>query len=390
MKKSTWLVLLAMLAVQIVSSHARADDTSVAPFVNSQTSMILKVDMTAVDMDQITTFLKSASARSNMSDADRQKADADMEKSMATAKTWVTNFKTAGGKELYVVVQLNTIFQGKWGAVLVPLTPGADSAALTKLFNPDGDQPGANPDSPMAPTTATVNNTFVYAAGPMIKDFQSVPPEARADLFAGLAAGGNSPFCMVLSPSAIKNSPMVGMMMANMQRQNPGAPNPLQNPVWDNVTWTSLSFSLPPTESINGVNQCKDAASAQALLDMINQQITKMKTDPQTQQQLGDDAAKIADAIKPVLSGTTVTETIDKDTLDNVILPAFVHAADRNRVQHPPMNGGMDNGGPGGPGGGPGGPGGPGGGPGGPGGPPSGPGGPGGDNGGNGGNGGGM
>jgi hypothetical protein len=350
--KRVWLAgLLATLSIGLMSAKAVADDP-IAPFVSSQTDAVIYVDLSAVDMDALQALQQKITAQLPPDQAAKAQAQQPrIDQQMAQMRKWIDGFKQAGGKDVYVVVQLSGIFTGKAGALLVPILPGVDSAALAKYLNPAGaapPEPGI-PPNPMAPKTEVIGQMLVFAPGPMIADFKSgTAAQPRPDLGEGLAAAGAAPFRLVIVPASLKRSPMLAMVAANMGggRQPggpPGAPPaaPLSEPQWDNVTWVAISGALPPKESGNFTCQCKDADSANAVADMINKKIEERRNDPKAQQ-LGADADKLAAALKPKVDGTKVVIDVDQDTVDNVLIPVMIKAS--------AMGGGPANGpGPGGP-----------------------------------------
>ncbi len=53
--------------------------------------------------------------------------------------------------------------------------------------------------------------------------------------------------------------------------------SPWTDPVWDGVTWVSLSVTAPPKEAGSLTIQCKDADSAGAMSSWISQQVAEGK-----------------------------------------------------------------------------------------------------------------
>jgi len=349
MKRICLAGLLAILAVGLGSSKPAAADP-IDPFVGPQTDAIIYVDLSAVDMDAITALQQKVISQLPPDQAQRaQQQQAKSDKQMAQARQWLDGFKKAGGKDMYIVVQLSTLFQGKPGAMLIPVPPGTDSTALANYLHPAAPPQPGMPPSPMAPQTEMIGQMLVFAPPAMIQDFKTATPQPRPDLSEGLAAAGDAPIRIVVVPSSLKRSPMLGMFAGAMGRAPGAAPGgppagPLSEPEWNNVTWVAISGSLPPRESGNFTCQCKDADSANAVADMINKKIQERKNDPKAQQ-MGADADKLATALQPKVDGTKVVINLDQETVDNVIIPIMTKA-------------GAMQGGPGGSGGPPGGPGG--------------------------------
>jgi len=327
--------VLTMLSVGLMSAGRAAAD-GIAPFVGAQTDAVIYVDLSTIDMDALTALQQKIVAQLPPEQADKIKQQqAQTDKQMAQARQWLDGFKKAGGKDIYIVVQLSGLFQGKPGALLVPLQPGVDSAVLAKFLNPNAGAPADPniPPNPMQPKTEVIGQMLVFAPGPMIDDFKTGNAQPRTDLSDGLAASGDAPVRIVLVPGSLKRSPMLGMFTAGMGGRGgqPGAQPaaPMSEPEWNNVTWVAISGSLPPKESGNFTCQCKDGDSANAMADLINKKMQERKNDPQAQQ-MGADADKLAAALKPTVDGTKVVINLDQETVDNVVIPMMIKASARN------------------------------------------------------------
>jgi hypothetical protein len=367
LKKISWpLCLLFVLCCCRWPGAARAD-SPVTPFVDSQTNAVIYVNLSALDMDQIDTWRQKASDASNADPEQKARADAQAKVQIAKAKQWLSDFKTAGGQDMYIVVSLGGMMMGQPGALIIPVGGGADPDALAKVFNPGGNPPPADTNNPgaaqmmrMRPQTAVIGNAVVFSTGAEVEKLKTPSSQPRQDLTDALAAGGDAAVRVAFSPSSLKSNPMIGMMMMGMNRGAGGAPGgppqvPFSEPQWDAVSWVSVSFSPPPKESGSFICQCKDADSANALLAMFNKEIQDKKNDPNnnTSGLSQDDIDKLTAAVKPQVSGSQVVVSIDQDTMDNVIGPIMAKSMQKN-MQHqagpgpgamPPDNGGMNGGG---------------------------------------------
>ena len=147
MKRVLGPICLAMIwVVAVAQSRAWADDV-IGPFIDSQTNAVIHVDFTNLDMDQIAAWHTKALA--SITDADaKAKAQQQANESIAQSKKWVSDFRNAGGKDIYMVISLAGMMQGTSVGLVIPLN-GADPGALAKVFaipsmpKPD---PNDNPD----------------------------------------------------------------------------------------------------------------------------------------------------------------------------------------------------------------------------------------------------
>src|SRR5208282_1029610 len=97
----------------------------------------------------------------------RAKQQQTAQKNIDSAKQWISKFKTAGGKDIYIVISLAGLIQGAPGGMIIPLN-GADPAGLAKVINPHGNPPPGDPNDPnaaqqarMMPQTAVVGDAII-------------------------------------------------------------------------------------------------------------------------------------------------------------------------------------------------------------------------------------
>jgi hypothetical protein len=346
LKRIYWpTCFLALLAVVLGPAAVRADSV-ISPFVDSQTNAVIYLDFSSIDMDMVDAWQQKAIA-AIPDPADRAKQEQEAQKGIARAKKWISDFKTAGGKDLYVVVSLAGMMQGAPGGLVIPLN-GADPVVLAKVF-PQNNAPPPDPNDPaaaqmtrMQPKTAVVGGAMVYSTGAGVEKLQTPSTEPRPDLGDALTVGGASPVRIVLTPGTLKNNPFFAMMMNAGRRgggpNQPGAPQvPFSEPQWDSVTWMSFSLNLPPKESASCTIQCKDADSAGALADLINQKMQDGKTDPTKRGNISaDDYNKLILALKPAVTGAQVGVAVDQDTIDNVIGPIVIRSMQSRAVVNSP------------------------------------------------------
>jgi hypothetical protein len=369
--------VIGVLCMGVCGGIARGD-SPVTPFLNATTNAVIYADLSNIDMDAVAAWQQKLQA-AGPQDEQSQRMARRSQAQMIKAKQWVTDFKSAGGKDVYLVAQIGGMFMGQPGEVVAPLGAGANADALANVFIPGGNEPPPPPPQPgdpnsppppgpgmgrPAPATAVIGTSLVYSTASMVESLKTAQPAPRPDLEAALAAG-NSPVRIAISPSSIKSLPIFKMMAMRMSGGGPGGPGgqagptvPFSEPQWDAVTWVLISIVPPPTENGTVIFQCKDADSANALAGLLNQKLTDWQNDPQAQKNFGDQLPKIAATVKPVVNGSQVTMSMDQATVDAVAQRA---AKMRMGMRPPrPPGGGMPPGGAGEPGdqGPPGGPGG--------------------------------
>jgi hypothetical protein len=347
LKKTLASMFAAMMALLICGRSPARADSPIAPFLDSQTTGVIYVDASNVDMDQIDAWQQKALESANIADpAAKARAEKSAQAQIASTKKWISDFKTAGGKDLYVVVSLAGLLQGAPGGVIVPLY-GANPDGLAKIFNPRGNPPPADPNDPQAaqmqrmqPMTAVVGTSMVFSTGAGLEKLKTPSIEPRPDLTDALSAGGEAPLRLAFVPSTLKNNPFIAAMLGRHAGGGPPSP-PFADPQWDGVTWVSISVSTPPKASGNCTIQCKDADSAAAMADLVTKKIQDGKIDATQRGNISaEDYDKLSTAMKPKVDGTQVVIAIDQGTMDNVVGPLLFKAAQRNPASGPPPQAG--------------------------------------------------
>jgi hypothetical protein len=356
LKKFFGLSLSLTIAALIYAPSAARADSPIAPFVDSQTNGVIYIDTSTIDMDQVDAWQQKAMASANITDPDaKARAEKKAQVQIAATKKWISDFKTAGGKDMYVVVSLAGLMSGAPGGVIVPLN-GANPEGLAKVFNPRGNPPPGDPNEPQAaqmqrmqPTTAVVGTTMIFSTGAGVDKLKTPSSEPRPDLADALAAGGDGPSLrLAFVPSTLKNNPFIAAMING--RGGTGQQPPFADPQWDAVTWVSISVSAPPKASGNCTIQCKDAGSAAAMADLVTKKLQSGKNDATQQGNISpEDYDKLSVAMKPKVDGSAVVIAIDQDTMDNVVGPLLFKATQHNQAgpgpgappPPPPDNGGM-------------------------------------------------
>lgn len=344
MRKIYWPLCLMTIAALLDAQAPVRADSPIAPFVDSQTNAVIYVDLSSVDLDQLKEWQQKALATTNIDPEQKAQQQKQADENIATAKKWVSDFKTAGGKDLYVVISLAGMMQGAPGGLIIPLN-GANPDALAKVFNPRGNPPPPDPTDPnaaqirqMQQQTAIVGNALVYSTGSGVAKLKTPSNEPRPDLADALSAADNGTVRIAFVPGSLKNNPFVAALM-NARSTPGGAPPqpPFSDPQWDAVSWVSVSIVSPPKESGNCTMQCKDADSATALADLVTKKIQDAKNDPTQRGNISaEDFDKLAAAVKPKVDGSQVIMALDQDTMDNVVGPILARAAQQHQRQPTP------------------------------------------------------
>lgn len=323
--------MLLLLLASAARAQVAAGDAAVAPFVNEQTDAVLALDVSAVNMDQITKWAEQQIRASGVQKATQDKMVAEMNNpDDAKTREWLTNFAKAGGKRMYVVVSFAGVLTGQPGVVVAPVEAGGNAEAIAKILDPNfGKAPAAGAgagaaareeEEEAAPTNAAtavvIGSNVVLGPKKVVEAMKAggvaAAPGAGAQRFAAALAGGGNATLRV----AISGSKLAGMPL-------PVDPNDAQ--AIQGVEWISLSASAPPTHQARLTVQAKDAAAAKAVADLFTKGLGALQNNPDAAQALGD-TKPLVRALTPQAAGNQVTITLDGRTIDTVLMPAMIKA----------------------------------------------------------------
>jgi hypothetical protein len=228
------------------------------------------------------------------------------------------------------------------GFVYVQLKPGANASDVQRMIS-DNMEPE---EREKAAFDHQGNFLIVHEKG---QQPPSRPDPARAKQFSdALGRTGNAAFVVAFVPDAAIRD------QARQQANNAQGPRELQDamPVLANSRWATVAINLGNSPGLVITDETADANSATKLTTAINSALAQLKQMAQGAQngQGGPMAmfapmlAPLADALKPVQNGSTVTVSLSGPALSMVA---------NTVAQFAPMLG-MGRGGPGGPGRGPG------------------------------------
>src|SRR5579885_1501445 len=112
-------LVLPLLALRAGEFDAEARARTIAPFVDGQTVGVLHIDLSRIDADAILDWAVEVGRLEKR----------ELEAPRHALRGWLTNFTKAGGKDLYVIVNLVDLPMEP-PLVVVPLAAGADAKAL--------------------------------------------------------------------------------------------------------------------------------------------------------------------------------------------------------------------------------------------------------------------
>jgi hypothetical protein len=260
------MLLLVVLIVCDVGLRVRADDAAVAPFVDDQTLVIVRLDLIQLDSQKILNW-----GLSKVAEKGTDAATIDLIRSMWTARIhrsveFQSAMRNAGAKRMYCVLSVADFADarsigrlwnqnGWFGRWVVPLEPNADADVIGNLL-----RGGANLNGQTAPAQVErAENAVVVTRTSDAAHFE------KASLSGDWAAALKSDAAIVIASvpgktfrqSFEENLPTVGLSTPITQFTR-------------GITWASVSIAMPPNASVAGIAQCTDAEAARTAAASVN------------------------------------------------------------------------------------------------------------------------
>ncbi len=308
---SATLILAALLPL-VAAQAAPADEgaKAVAPLVGPEVAIVVQVDLDRVDIDRAVKALLGEKV---------DQKELGIEEPRRMVAEWVAALRKAGATRFYVLVDPADL-PGLPLAV-VPLTTGADPAAIGKVLTEGG------PAKPLTwPAVATIRGAVVAGTPEALDRVRAAKPSERPEVATALAAGGDAPLRVTLVPS--------DTLRRSMEESVPELPQPLGGgPITSlsrGLKWAAFGLAIEPKPTVRMVAQGTDAASAQTLQKLVSTLFEEIKRGaPKTPEaQLLIQALA---AMKPEVKGDRVEITADLSQATQLVSGPVVAAREAAR-----------------------------------------------------------
>lgn len=282
--------------------HNGSADAALAPFVDSQTIGVVRIDLKDMDLPAIRDWLSRAVEDLRNTHKEVERARQDVHQELTKAFDRIDKFRSAGADRLYMVFSLSDLTEDHPPFIVVPLRSGADPKAVEEALPQFGDMGDTKP------IAHTLGNAVVFAAPATFDRLKAATPAGRPDLSLAFDSAGKAQMRIALIPQegarkavedAVTNLPdeLGGGSIKSVSR---------------GLSWTSIAVSLPPDPSLKIVIQSTDAREAATLNDIINRAITwaaQRKTGPPEELAL----TNLLAGLKPKLAGDRITIDLSAD-----------------------------------------------------------------------------
>ena len=170
------------------SAERSAIDTTLAPYIDSQTIGVIRVHLKDLDLKAISEWALQGVDELRKSNKEVARGRDDVVQELGKLADQVEKFRAAGIGRFYVVVSLADILSDHPPAVVVPLEQGADAkavgAALNEAFG------SASADAASKPVARTMGHAVVLAVPATFDQIKAATPMERPELASAFDVAG--------------------------------------------------------------------------------------------------------------------------------------------------------------------------------------------------------
>jgi hypothetical protein len=319
-----------LFALLIASFTFAADNPAakhLAPFADEQTVAIVHLNVDKLDVDALKQ--KAQDLATKLAPEEQRQATLMLALGIPVLKNGREEFIKAGGHHVYFVFTMSDSL-GSPGFAVVPLEQGADAKTLANLlFSGQVDGPnslGAN-QTGWPEVAQEVNGAVVLGSRAMIKRLGEKKAAPPANLEAAFASAGDSALQMVaLLPDDARK--VIDSLWANLPQELGGAPTA---PLTAGFSHATLAINLPPQVSLKLTIQCKDAKSAAALGDLLQDSLDAAGKNARARRQVPLIADMLA-ALTPKIENDRLIVALD-DATTNKVLEQVVSLLQKTRAR---------------------------------------------------------
>jgi hypothetical protein len=323
-------LLILILAFVLRSFSFAVDNPAakhLAPFVDDQTVAIVHLDVDRLDPDALQKKFQELST--NLAPEEQHQAAMMIALGMPVIKNGREAFIKAGGHHVYFIFTMSDSL-GSPGFALVPLEEGADAKTISSLLfsgRPDGPN-SVGPNQTGWPEVAeAVNGAVVLGSRAMVKRLGERKPAPPANLQAAFASAGDSALQVIaLLPDDARK--VIDTLWPNLPQELGSQPTA---PFTNGFSHAALAINLPPQVSFKFTIQCKDAKSAGALGDLIQDTLDAAFKNARARRQV----AVIGDmlpALTPKIENDRLVLALD-DAMTNKVLEQIVSLMQKGRAR---------------------------------------------------------
>ena len=326
----TIVVVITMTFVLSVSAETKFDPANcaetIAPYIDSQTIAIARVNVERINPDAIFDKVSEIMLR-HVESSEKDKMLSDLETSLQTVRQWITDFITAGGKDIYIVMSLADfpkVF------MIAPIASDADTRTIALLLRKV--QPGGkSKSSPLYMNTFEKLDKVVFGGSEAtLQRLREGESDSRPELSTAFAAMGNSAVQVLIIPNADSRR-VIEEMLPVLPEEVGSAPG---TTITHGLMWAAVGIDGPPNMAFKLHIQSQDATSARDVSKLIANLYNIIRQNTEIRKELHN-LDEILKTLTPTVQRDHLTMTLDKagmDTIVNDVLSPAIRQA-RQRAQ---------------------------------------------------------
>lgn len=235
---------LALPAADTFDATARA--RSIAPFVDERTVAVAHVDLSRLDADALLDWVAEVGRVEKK----------ELEESRREGRTWLADFTKAGGKDMYVALNLIDLSPEPF-VLIVPLAEGADAQAVRRVLE--------RIEAFKQLHFETRGQVLLGGSEAVRKRLKSAKPVARPELAKAFAAAGDTTAQLIVMPPPDTRRVVEELLPTLPSQLGGGATRPLTH----GFQWAALGVDLPPKLTLHLHIQSPDADATDKLRESL-------------------------------------------------------------------------------------------------------------------------
>ncbi len=297
------LLLLALVATGTAVAGEGFDPAAraktIAPFVDEQTVLIARVDVSRLDVDAlvdkavelIRDVVPEAQAELDVFRKDEEQARAQLKKLQAA-------FRRAGGKDVYMLFSVADVDLHSHPVpfLIVPLGESADEKTLAALFRQTG-----------LDVQQRLGDVLFVGNRPTLSRLKTLSPSPRPEIAAAFQAAGDTAAQAILLPPKYA-ARVIEEMLPQLPKEIGGGPSTV---ITRGLLWAAVSADPPPKMSLSVVIQSQDAEAAGAFREKLIGALGLLGKQKEVRQRMPA-FDKLAALLTPKVEGDRLTLVFDE------------------------------------------------------------------------------
>ncbi|MCK4628404.1 MAG: hypothetical protein KAT56_05335 [Sedimentisphaerales bacterium] len=308
------VAVIMMTFVLSVSAETKFDPANcaetIAPYIDSQTLAVARVNVRQINPDAIFEKVSEIILR-DVKPSEKDKVLANLPMLLQIVRQWITDFTTAGGKDIYIVMSLADFPKF---FMVVSVAPDADAQAIAQLLRKV--QPtGKNKSSPLYMNTFEKLDKVVFGGSDVtLQRLREGEPDSRPELSTAFAAMGNSTVQVLIIPSADSRR-VIEEMLPVLPEEVGSAPG---TTITHGLIWAAVGIDGPPNMAFKLHIQSQDATSAQEFSRLIANLYNIIRQNTEIRKELHN-LDEILKTLTPTVQRDHLTVALDKTGMDTIV-----------------------------------------------------------------------